>query len=132
MDSQNLEANTSLVVNSNSLAISELNDSIEQDFSDSRSNIRQLIETGMGSLRSLSRLAEEAEHPHLYKALAEMLNTISNNSKLLLDIDLSYKKHLIENRPKDEGPKGDVNIQNAMFIGSTAELLKQLRGETDV
>lgn len=136
MDSQNHEANISLVTiesSNTSLAITELNNSIEQDFSDSRENIRYLIETGMETLQSLSRLAVESEHPNVYKALSEMINTMSNNSKLLIDIDLQYKKHLIENKPKDETPKGDVNIQNAMFVGSTADLLKQLRGEsTDV
>lgn len=126
--------NTSLIIqeSNNSIAITEHNDAIRQDFVISRQNLKQLIDTGMQSLTTLARLAEEAEHPNLYKSLSEMMNTMTTHHKLLLDIDMQYKKHLQESAPKEEPAAGNVNIQNALFVGTAAELLKGLKQNDDV
>lgn len=126
--------NTSLIIqeSNNFIAITEHNDAIRQDFVISRQNLKQLIDTGMQSLTTLSRLAEEAEHPNLYKSLSEMMNTMTTHHKLLLDIDMQYKKHLQESAPKEEPAAGNVNIQNALFVGTAAELLKGLKQNDNV
>lgn len=131
MNTDLITQNTSLISTNESntnIEITKISESIKEDFEQSRTNIKTLIETGMDSLDSLSRLAQEAEHPRVYEALSNMINTLASNHKMLLDISIQYKKHLIESLPKQETHSIN-NIEKAVFIGSTADLMRNLDKE---
>ena len=93
----------------------------EDDYEYVRKNLKDLIAKGSNAIDDLLIIASATEHPRVYEVLGQLLKTISDQNKDLIDIRIKTKS-------KTEEPKGDTNIQNAMFIGSTAELLKQLKG----
>lgn len=94
----------------------------EDDYEYVRKNIKDLIAKGSTAIDDLLIIASSTEHPRIYEVLGQLLKTISDQNKDLIDIRIKAKG------TKPEEPKGDTNIQNAMFIGSTADLLKQLKG----
>ena len=95
---------------------------VDNDVEYVRNNIRNLIDKGSEALEDLLWLAKSTEHPRVYEVLSQLLKTISDQNKDLIDINQKTK-------PKEEVPA--AQIQNAMFIGSTADFLKALRGDTD-
>ena len=95
---------------------------VDNDVEYVRNNIRNLIDKGSEALEDLLWLAKSTEHPRVYEVLSQLLKTISDQNKDLIDINQKTK-------PKEEAPA--AQIQNAMFIGSTTDFLKALRGNTD-
>lgn len=94
---------------------------VDDDIDYVKGNIRSLIDKGTEALDDLLWLAKSTEHPRVYEVLSQLLKTISDQNKDLIDINQKTK-------PKEE-PEGNTNVQNNMFIGSTADFLKALRGE---
>lgn len=96
---------------------------IDDDAEYARRNIRELIEKGSLAMDNLLHVARESEQPRAYEVAANMIKNLSELNKDLLEIQ-KRKKDLM---PKNE-PDKTVNIDKAVFIGSTAELLKQIKG----
>lgn len=96
---------------------------IDDDVEYVRGNIRNLIDKGSDALDDLLWLAKSTEHPRVYEVLSQLLKTISDQNKDLIDINQ-------KTRPKEETQPA-TQIQNAMFIGSTADFLKALKGDNN-
>lgn len=95
---------------------------IEDDAEFARQNIRELIEKGSVAFDNLLHVAKESEHPRAYEVAAGMLKNLSEINKDLLQIQ-KQRTDLIS---KKESSK-DLNIDKAVFVGSTSELLKLLK-----
>ena len=94
----------------------------------SRSNYYNLIEKGNEALEGILEVAKESQHPRAYEVAANMIKNLSDVTEKLMIL----QKQQQELRPKEEqaGPT-NVNVDKAIFIGSTAELLKQLKNESN-
>jgi len=68
-------------------------------------------------------VAKQSESPRAYEVVAGMIKNISDVTKELIDLQKKMKE-LNEETPKTQN---GVNVQNAVFVGSTAELQKLLR-----
>lgn len=107
------------------LLIESLNDSAGKDFEFARANLREVIEKGNMSLDSLYTLAERSQHPRAYEVLAKTIDSIVNaNDKLM---DLQAKIRLIKDVGARVNGPAKVHNQTAIFVGSTAELQKNLK-----
>lgn len=95
---------------------------IEDDTNFARTNIKAIIEKSNTALDDILKVAKESEHPRAYEVAANFLKTVSDMNKDLLELQKT-KKSL---EPKSESTK-NINVDKAVFIGSTAELLKQIR-----
>lgn len=93
------------------------------DYEEVRENLKELIMKSTGALDDLLDLARDSQHPKAYEVLSQLLTTIKDQNLSLIDIQTKIKG------TKKEEPKGDTNIQNAVFVGSTANLLKALRDQ---
>jgi hypothetical protein len=95
-------------------------DPIQDDASFARENIRELISKGNDAMDNLLHVAKESEHPRAYEVAANMLKNLAEMNKDLLEI---------QKRKKDLEPKknNDVNIDKAVFIGSTEDLIKMIK-----
>ena len=94
----------------------------------SRSNYYNLIEKGNEALEGILEVAKESQHPRAYEVAANMIKNLSDVTEKLMIL----QKQQQELRPKDEltGPT-NINVDKAVFVGSTAELLKQLKNESN-
>lgn len=95
-------------------------DPIQDDASFARENIRELISKGNDAMDNLLHVAKESEHPRAYEVAANMLKNLAEMNKDLLEI---------QKRKRDLEPKknNDVNIDKAVFIGSTEDLIKMIK-----
>ena len=96
-------------------------DEDNDDFKYSRENLYHLIERGQDALDGILQVAKETDHPRAYEVAGQLLKTNADNAEKLVNLQ-STKKKVTE----VSGPK---NVTNALFVGSTAELQKLIKGK---
>jgi hypothetical protein len=94
----------------------------DQDYDYVRNNLQDIIETGSGALQGILELAQESDHPRAWEVVGQIMRQLAETNKDLIDLQKDMKKI------KDEESAKTVT-QNAIFMGSTAELQKFLRGQ---
>ena len=82
-----------------------------------------MIVKGNDAASHIVEIAKQSEHPRAFEVAAGMLKNLSDMNKDLLELQ-KRKKELA---PQSETSKG-VNIDKAVFVGSTNELLKMIKG----
>jgi len=95
------------------------------DFETGRKNLYNLLDKGNEAIDGILNLAKEGEHPRAYEVAGQLIKTVSEVSQNLLDLQDKLKK--IKDVP-DKGPK---SVTNALFVGSTTELQKMLKGKKE-
>jgi len=95
---------------------------VDDDADFARENIRTLIEKGNLAVDGILHVAKESEHPRAYEVAANLIKNLSDLNKDLMEI---------QKRKKDLAPQsqrsGDINVDKAVFVGSTTELSKLLK-----
>lgn len=96
-------------------------DEDNDDFKYSRENLYHIIERGQDALDGILRVAQETDHPRAYEVAGQLLKTNADNAEKLVNLQTTKKKVT-----EVSGPK---NVTNALFVGSTAELQKLIKGK---
>ena len=96
-------------------------DEDNDDFKYSRENLYHLIERGQDALDGILQVAKETDHPRAYEVAGQLLKTNADNAEKLVNLQTTKKKV-----KESSGPK---NVTNALFVGSTAELQKLIKGK---
>lgn len=97
----------------------DLVDAYEQ----SKSNLQDLIDNGKDAMEELRQIASAGQHPRAFEVYATLLkNVVEANDRLL-----KTQKEMREMDGKKR--ESDTKINNALFIGSTAELNRFLKGK---
>ena len=99
---------------------------VNADFAVARKNIRDIIDSGDDALENAMELAKESEHPRTYEVVGQLIKVLVDANKDLLNIHKQRKELTAES---EASPK---NVTNAIFVGSTAELQKIIRGKSNV
>ena len=100
------------------------NRDIEDDYRYSRDKYRELIDKGSTALDGMMDLAAESEHPRAYEVLSNMMKNVSDMTDKLMA--LQKQNEDLKNK-KDDLPAGKLT-QNNVFVGSSAELQRMLKG----
>ena len=98
-------------------------DEVETDAALARKNIKSLLDKGSNAIDNLLLVAQESEHPRAYEVAANFIKTLADLNKDLLDV----QKKKSDLRPQQTTNNQSINVEKAVFVGSTAELLKQIR-----
>lgn len=101
--------------------IDDTTNQIDSDAEFARTNMRTLIDNGNKALTELSAVANQSESPRAYEVLATMMKNLADMNKDLLELQKRRK----ELQPKESTQ--NVNIDKAVFVGSTAELVKMIK-----
>jgi hypothetical protein len=104
---------------------SEINP-VESDTEFARTNIKDLIRKGTSAVDEILQVAKHSEHPRAYEVAGALIKSMADLNKDLLE--LQKRKKELQISGKDSGSK-DVNIDKAVFVGSTAELMKLIKKE---
>jgi len=94
---------------------------VDDDYKYARENLKEIIDSAQQSIADLASIASTSESPRAYEVLSTMMKTIVEANHGLLDIHKSVKK-LKEDT--DSAPK---NVTNALFVGSTSDLMKAIK-----
>jgi len=106
--------------------VSKENSNVEVDYEYARNNLKGLIENGKDVIANMMYLAKETESPRAYEVAGQLIKTIADTNKDLLD--LSKKVKDVKKDEAKEVESGVTNVNNTLFVGSTAEL-QQLIGK---
>ena len=98
---------------------------IEKDYEYTRGNLYSIIEKGQEAINGILELAQESEMPRAYEVAGQLIKSVSDATDKLMDLQKKLKD---VNEEKES--KGPTNVTNALFVGSTAELQKLLKGQT--
>ena len=94
---------------------------IIDDFEYARGNMIAAIEKGQEALSGIVDVAGMSQHPRSYEVVATLVKAVADANKDLLE--LSKKRKELE-KTDDGGPK---TVNNNLYLGSTADLLKLLK-----
>lgn len=100
---------------------------VDNDYKYSRDTYYELVEKGKQSLELMIEVARESEHPRAFEVLSGMIKNISDVNDRLMDLN-KKKKDL----DRKEEIKNIANTTNNLFVGSTSELQKILKNDTDL
>ena len=100
---------------------------IDNDYKYSRDTYYELVEKGKQRLELMIEVARESEHPRAFEVLSGMIKNISDVNDRLMD--LNKKKKEID---KKDDIKKVANTTNNLFVGSTTELQKLLKNESEI
>ena len=96
-------------------------ESIDADYEYARENLKLFIEQGKVAMENIIFLAKEGESPRAYEVVGQLIKTLSDTNKDLLDLGKKVKE--LKSK-KDDTQQPAQHITNALFVGSTAELQK--------
>ena len=96
---------------------------VEDDAEFARANIRDLISKGNSAIDTLLQVANASEHPRAYEVAAGLIKNLGDLNKDLLEIQ-KRKRDLDPTQSKNNST---TNIDKAVFVGSTTELVKFLK-----
>jgi argininosuccinate lyase len=100
-------------------------DSVVSDAQFARENIRELISKGNSAIDQLLLVARDTEHPRAYEVAAGLIKNLGDLNKDLLEI----QKRKRDLAPKETAQSSGLSIDKAVFVGSTAELIKLVRNK---
>ena len=102
------------------------NDDIENDYKYQRENFYNLVERGTDAIDGILEIARESEHPRTYEVAGNLIKQVAEVTEKLGELQEKMKrlKEVPSNAPK--------NVTNALFVGSTADLQKVLKGKSEV
>jgi len=95
-------------------------ESIDADYEYARENLKLFIEQGKVAMENIIFLAKEGESPRAYEVVGQLIKTLSDTNKDLLDLGKKVK----ELKSKKDDTQQPQHVTNALFVGSTAELQK--------
>src|SRR5210317_1908183 len=98
---------------------------IENDHKYSRENYYNLIERGQEAIEGILDVAREGQHPRAYEVAGALIKNVADTVDKLQDLQKKLKD--LKELPKTANPQ----IKNALFVGSTAELQKMLKGKNE-
>ena len=97
-------------------------DDIKKDYEYTRGNLYSIIEKGQEALNGVLELAQESEMPRAYEVAGQLIKSVSDATDKLLDLQKKLKD--VE---EDKQVRGPSTVNNALFVGSTADLAKMLK-----
>ena len=96
---------------------------MERDYSYSRSQLYSLIEKGQEAVNGILDVAASSDHPRAYEVAGQLIKNVADVTDKLADLHKKMK----DLNDDYQGPKSITN--NALYVGSTADLLQLIKQE---
>ena len=97
-------------------------DEITRDYEYTRGNLYSIIEKGQEAIDGILELAQESEMPRAYEVAGQLIKSVSDATDKLMDLQKKLK-----DVNEEQQSKGPNTVNNALFVGSTAELAKLIK-----
>ena len=99
-------------------------DDIEKDYEYTRGNLYSIIEKGQEAINGILELAQESEMPRAYEVAGQLIKSVADATDKLMHLQKKLK-----DVNEEQETKGPTTVNNALFVGSTADLQKLLKGQ---
>ena len=97
-------------------------DDIARDYEYTRGNLYSIIEKGQEAIDGILELAQDSEMPRAYEVAGQLIKSVSDATDKLMDLQKKLK-----DVNEEQQSKGPNTVNNALFVGSTAELAKLIK-----
>jgi len=97
-------------------------DDVTRDYEYTRGNLYSIIEKGQEAIDGILELAQESDMPRAYEVAGQLIKSVSDATDKLMDLQKKLK-----DVNEEQQSKGPNTVNNALFVGSTAELAKLLK-----
>lgn len=114
------------IITKDGQVINDETNKIEDDYNTTRNNLRELLTSGQNALDTALQIAKESEHPRAFEVVGNLMKQLADINQQLLDLHQQKQKL---DAPKESEKKGTTN-NNAIFVGSTADLNKLIKNMT--
>jgi hypothetical protein len=102
--------------------IKSTSEDIKKDYEYTRGNLYSIIEKGQEAIDGILELAQESEMPRAYEVAGQLIKNVADATDKLLTLQQKLK-----DVQEEKDTKGPTTVNNALFVGSTAELQKLLK-----
>ena len=99
-------------------------DDITKDYEYTRGNLYSIIDKGQEAINGILELAHDSEMPRAYEVAGQLIKSVSDATDKLMDLQKKLKD--VEEETPQKGPS---TVNNALIVGSTAELQKMLKSQ---
>lgn len=109
--------NTSIEVKSEKIELNE----VDSDYTYTRTQLYSLIEKGQDAIDGILNVAQQSEHPRTYEVAGQLIKHVADITDKLIDLQKKMKDLNAETK------SSPTTVNNALFVGSTAELQQLLK-----
>ena len=95
----------------------------ETDYEYARENYYNLIERNQDAVEEMLEIAKQSEHPRAFEVVGQLIKSGLDANKELMSLHKTKKELSVEKNG------ATTLVNNAVFVGSTAELQKLLKSE---
>ena len=106
--------------------LSNITDDVTKDYEYTRGNLYSIIEKGQEAINGILELAQDSEMPRAYEGAGQLIKRVSDATDKLMDLQKKLK-----DVNEEVASKGPTNVTNALFVGSTADLSKLIKAQSD-
>lgn len=112
--------------------IDESNDQ-QEDYLLARKTLRNLIEKGNDAIDEISIIARQSESARSFEVVSTLIKTVAETTKDLYQLQKMTKDLKQPDSSSDPRKKGNesINVEQAVFVGSTAELLSAIKKQKE-
>jgi hypothetical protein len=114
------------VVTPSAPPVSKINmEDIEGDYKYQRENLYTLVERGQDAIEGILNIARESDQPRAYEVAGNLIKNVADVTDKLMILQEKMKS------VKSESNTGPRSVTNALYVGSTADLQKLLKGNKE-
>lgn len=99
-------------------------ESVDSDFEQARKNLQLLLLQGEDALMGALEVAKSSEHPRAFEVVGTLIKQMADVNQQMMD--LHKQKQQLDNPKGGPAENKKVTNNNAIFVGSTAELNKMI------
>jgi arylsulfatase A-like enzyme len=103
-----------------------------EDYQLSRKTFRDLIDRGNGAIDGIADLARQSDSPRAYEVLATLMKTVAETTEQLFALQKKVKELNKDDSDRKRLDDTNINVERAVFVGSTAELLRKVKNNEDI
>jgi len=97
---------------------------INTDYTYARENYYNLMEKGHEALDELLEIAKSTEHARHFEVASQLIKNLGDTNEKLMNLQKTKKEVL-----RDKNVQGPSSVNNNLYVGSTADLLKMLKNK---
>jgi hypothetical protein len=105
------------------------NSDFDVDYGEVRTNLKDLIAKGSAAIDGILHVASEGDSPRAYEVVGQLIKSVADANKDLIELHKKIKE--ITDTSVTNNNQTQTKIDNAIFVGSTTDLQKMLRGQLD-
>ena len=125
-DIEPMEVKTGELITTTGEVVAPKDEKIEYDYEKTRNNLHGLLQSGQDALLHALEVAKSSEHPRAFEVVGNLMKQLSDVNAQLLDLHEKKQKLDLPKSKQEESNSKQVTNNNAIFVGSTADLNKML------